>query len=123
MFFIEKSFYQSCTRSEILRTGSLVSQPPLQDAKQLNLTNGAGDTLAPLDALKEISRKRIHCDVSISLPMIESFLMLFNASIQHIDGDQNKKQKPEATVVTATAINAAAATKRQRDAISPNTNK
>lgn len=122
---LEESLYQSCTRSEILRTGSLMSHPStLQDAPQLNLTNGDGDTLlAPLDALKEISRKRIHCDVCrakyvlvmISLRTYSCFV------IQHIDGDPNKKQKPEVATAATTSAATVVSTKRQRDTISPNT--
>lgn len=67
----ERTTYQSTMRSEILRTGATVGNGT---AASVPLSGGACDdetvpnepyeVLAPLDALKEISRKRIHCDVS-----------------------------------------------------------
>lgn len=62
-------------RSEILRTGTIVGN---SSSSSVLASNGCDDTgpgtsdayelLAPLDALKEISRKRIHCDVSVRVP-------------------------------------------------------
>lgn len=60
---LDTSIYQTSTRSEILRTGSLLSKPLGQGTHQE--LNREHESMAPLDALKEISRKRIHCDVSV----------------------------------------------------------
>lgn len=59
-------------RSEILRTGAIVGHGHSTTAVLANddcdesATSAEYEPLAPLDALKEISRKRIHCDESAS---------------------------------------------------------
>lgn len=79
----ERSTYQATLRSEILRTGAVtgnvvsaasgLSGAPSSSTVLPGNGNGVGggssgdelsNAIAPLDALKEISRKRIHCDVS-----------------------------------------------------------
>lgn len=52
--------YRTSIRSEILRNGTLMPQVSVHHGEDVD--NGL-TRLDPLDALKEISRKRIHCEV------------------------------------------------------------
>lgn len=66
----DKSTYISNMRSEILRTGSMVGNTTtllMPNASDPN-PDTSYEVMAPLDALKEISRKRIHCDVNYYFP-------------------------------------------------------
>lgn len=80
-------------------------------------------TRSVLDALKEISRKRIHCDVSsIDHPIYYLNLLNFVLLFQELDGDTVKKQKSSCALVAENVPNASSTpniTKRGRDKTSP----
>lgn len=57
-------------RAEILRNGTMM--PPIPPIDRREDTDG-GVRVDPLDALKEISRKRIHCEVSVGRLVIDLF--------------------------------------------------
>lgn len=92
-----------------------------------------GSARSSLEALKEISRKRIHCDVSQlhflyycleNVPSSIRFYFFFSSLLkfyQEIDGEVNKKQKGENTQdeCDSNSAQTPAGTKRTRDRISP----
>lgn len=61
--FTDRFTYLSNMRSEILRTGAMGNTPLLMSNASDPNPDTSFEVMAPLDALKEISRKRIHCDV------------------------------------------------------------
>lgn len=87
-------------------------------------------TRSVLDALKEISRKRIHCEVSDSVairPIVKTYVRTYSLNDvydQDLDEEQHKKIRPEIPqnvtiehIPSASDINA----KRSREKTSPNT--
>lgn len=119
----------STTDSQTYKNGS---HTPANENEPLVSHEGEYET-APtrsvLDALKEISRKRIHCEVSDSVairPIVETMYSysLNDIFYQDLDEEQHKKIRPEIPqnvtiehIPSASDINA----KRSREKTSPNT--
>lgn len=94
----ERTTYQSTMRSEILRTGATVGNGTVASVPltvgacdDATVPNDTYELLAPLDALKEISRKRIHCDVS-------SKLSTHMISVVSNDRFMSSRKRPAATL-------------------------
>lgn len=128
-------------RSAIFRTGknygdsySIGKLGPIEGRKPIKATTSHDEPIVPttsdydsapirssLEALKEISRKRIHCDVSFFLFLSFIFIKLnYIYFLQEIDGDTNKKQRAdglnEYDQNNAQVVNSS---KRSRDRTSP----
>lgn len=131
-------------RSAIFRTGKNLGEtlppPPVQHEPSLRLGKAPhnepiitpshefdnGLACSSLDALKEISRKRIHCDVSGARCSGRRFGPSLTAAgsfhSQELDGDFNKKPRPEGGPSGVDARDAVPSTsKRTRDRVSPTT--
>lgn len=71
----DPSIYRTNIRAEILRNGTMMPQIAVDHREDVDSPLVRVD---PLDALKEISRKRIHCEVNISFSLIKSCQLLIS---------------------------------------------
>lgn len=128
-------------RSAIFRTGKNLGEtlpPVVQHEPSLRLGKAHNEPIitpshefdnglacSSLDALKEISRKRIHCDVSGARSsgrrLGQSLTQASSSHSQELDGDLNKKPRPESGPSVDARDAIPSTSKRARDRVSPTT--